>query len=318
MRPARSWRVAAAVLLMALMAAVAAPNITPAVGESRREAPKLKWRSCSGGECAELPVPLDYAQPEGEQIEVALFRVRALDRSRRIGSLLMNPGGPGASGVEFVRQAALALPLRVRQRFDLVGFDPRGTGDTIPVNCRANLDRHFALDLSPDDAEERAVLARRMNRLALDCERHNREILPHISTVDTVRDMDRVRAALGDDKLTFVGFSYGTYMGALYADLFPERVRALVLDGAVDPELDKLDTNLQQAAGFEASLGAFLEWCSARRRCAFHNDGDSAAAYDRLSADIDARPLAVGERRLGPGEFDLGVVSALYSGEFAY
>ncbi len=319
MRPARTWRVAAAVLIMALMAVVDAPNVVPAeAGEGTREAPRLKWRSCSGGECAKLSVPLDYAQPEGQQIKVALFRIRALDRSRRIGSLLLNPGGPGASGVEFVRQAALALPLRLRQRFDLVGFDPRGTGGTIPVNCRANLDRHFALDLSPDDTDERAVLARRMNRLAQDCERHNREILPHISSLDTVQDMDRIRAALGDDKLTFVGFSYGTYLGALYADLFPARVRALVLDGAVDPQLDKLETNLQQAAGFEASLATFLEWCSERRRCAFHNDGDAAAAYDRLSAEIDARPLAVGDRRLGPGEFDLGVVSALYSGEFAY
>jgi pimeloyl-ACP methyl ester carboxylesterase len=264
-------------------------------------------------------VPLDYAHPDdGRTVDVALFRVRATDAARRIGSLLINPGGPGASGVDFVRQAAFALPEPVRRRFDVVGFDPRGAGATAPVKCRRNLDSLFALDFSPDDDSEQAALDRGLERLAGDCERRDGDVLPYVSSESTVRDMDRIRAALGDDRLSYVGFSYGTYLGSLYAERHPDRVRALVLDGAVDPALDKLEVNLQQAVGFESSLDAFFAWCGDHAGDCDIGAGDPGAAYDRLARRIDARPLRVGDRRLGPGELDLAVFSYLYDGELAY
>jgi pimeloyl-ACP methyl ester carboxylesterase len=130
--------------------------------------------------------------------------------------------------------------------------------------------------------------------------------------------MDRIREAVGDEQLTYVGFSYGTYLGALYADFFPDKVRALALDGAVDPELSSLEVNLEQAAGFERSLNAFLDFCASDRECAFYNSGDPGGAYDALVAQIDAQPLEADGRRLGPNEFDLGVAQSLYSGEFGW
>ncbi len=317
MPSARSWRVAAAcvlgVALLAPLPALADTGSTAAGGDGS----PLRWRQCDRGECAELTVPLDYANPDdGRTVDVALFRVRATEPDERIGSLLMNPGGPGASGVDFVRQAAFAIPESIRRRFDLVGFDPRGAGDTVPVKCRRSLDSLFALDFSPDGDAEQAALDRALQKLAGDCERRNGDVLPYISSESTVRDMDRIRTAVGDDGLSYVGFSYGTYLGALYAERYPDRVRALVLDGAVDPALDKLQVNLQQAVGFESSLDAFFAWC-ADDDCAF-GDGNAAAAYDRLVRRIDARPLPVDDRRLGPGELDLAVVSYLYDGELSY
>ena len=317
MPPARSWRVAAACVLgVALLVPVLTPAAAAAgTGDGRSP---LRWRKCDRGECAVLTVPLDYETPDdGRTIDVALFRVRASNPDERIGSLLVNPGGPGASGVDFVRQAAFAVPDAIRRRFDLVGFDPRGSGKTAPVKCRRNLDSLFALDYSPDDEAERADLDRALRKLAADCERRNGDVLPYVSSGSTVQDMDRVRAALGDDRLSYVGFSYGTYLGALYAERFPDRVRALVLDGAIDPTLDKLQVSLQQAVGFESSLDAFFASCARDPDCGF-GDGDPAAAYDRLARRIDRRPLRVGDRRLGPGELDLAVFAYLYDGDFAY
>jgi pimeloyl-ACP methyl ester carboxylesterase len=316
---ARGWRVAAATTLVAVLATAGGAGVGVGAARTGTDAPKIEWRSCDGGECAELAVPLDYENPrDGRTIDVALFRARALDRERRIGSLFVNPGGPGASGVAFARDLVFALPQTLRERFDIVGFDPRGTGRTIPVKCRRNLDSVFALDLTPESVDERATLDEGMAKLARDCEGRNRRTLPYISSQSTVRDMDEIRKALGDEKLNYLGFSYGTYLGALYADSFPDRVRAFVLDGAVDPELGKLELNLQQAQGFEASLDAFFDWCASDRSCELGDGRDPSRAYDRLAAEIDAEPLKVGSRHLGPGEFDLAVVSTLYSGEFAY
>ncbi len=280
---------------------------------------ELEWRDCDGGECAELAVPLDYAEPDGETIDVALIRVPATDRDARIGSLLINPGGPGASGVDFVRQSGFFFPDSIRERFDIVGFDPRGTGETIPVQCERSLDEILGYDYSPDSPEERTSLEAGVAEFTAQCEERNGEVLAHVASQNTVRDMDRIREAVGDEKLTYLGFSYGTYLGALYADFFPDKVRALALDGAVDPALDARGTNLEQAAGFERSLNAFLDDCAANPSCAFYRGGNSHAAYDALAAEIDAEPLeADGGRRLGPGEFVLGVVQPLYGGELLW
>src|SRR5687767_1946063 len=209
----------------------------------------LEWRDCDGGECATLAVPLDYDDPEGETIGVALIRVPATDPDERIGSLLVNPGGPGASGVEFVANIGLFFPDELRERFDIVGFDPRGTGGSVPIECVRSLDEVLGYDYSPDSADERDALENGVEEFTQQCEDAHGELLDHISSQETVRDMDRIREAVGDERLTYLGFSYGTYLGAVYADFFPDKVRALALDGAVDPELTSLEVNLEQAAG---------------------------------------------------------------------
>jgi pimeloyl-ACP methyl ester carboxylesterase len=285
-----------------------------------KPSPRLNWKSCGdGSECARLTVPLDYENPVGKTIGIALLRVRARDSERRIGSLLMNPGGPGAPGVEFVGSIASVLPDEIRDRFDIVGFDPRGTGQSSPVKCGNNLDDIFSLDYSPDTPDERARLGAGLNELAQQCEQRSGDLLPYVSSENTARDMDRIRQAVGDRKLTYVGYSYGTYIGTLYAKLFPKKVRALVLDGAIDPNLSGVEIGLEQAVGFERSLDAFLAQCSRNNRCPFYSAGDSAGAFDRLAAQIDAQPLAADDDRvLGGGEFDLGVAQALYSGRSGY
>jgi pimeloyl-ACP methyl ester carboxylesterase len=261
-------------------------------------------------------VPLDYDHPDnGETTKVALIRVRANDPKRRIGSILMNFGGPGAPGVEAVSEIAGELPAELRARFDIVGFDPRGTGDTLPVKCEDNLDGVFHLDYSPDTPTERGQLDSGLQQLAQSCAQRSGEVLPFVSSESTVRDMDRIRGAVGDKKLTYVGYSYGTYLGTLYAKLFPKKVRALVFDGPVDPNLSRFELVLDQAKGFENGLSGFFDRCSQDRRCAFYNEGDPGGAFDELAAQIDATPIPAGEgRTLGPGEFDYGVLQPLYSG----
>jgi pimeloyl-ACP methyl ester carboxylesterase len=312
-------------LSLALCIAIASLGVVTtapvASAASKESAPKLQWKGCGdGAECAKLTVPLDYNHPEnGRTIKVALLRIRATDRKQRIGSLLMNPGGPGAPGTGFVRDFASVLPDELRRRFDIVGFDPRGSGATAPVKCEDNLDGVFSADYSPDTPAERTDLANRLQQLAQSCEARSGAVLPYVSSESTVRDMDRIRQAVGDMKLTYVGYSYGTYLGTLYAKLFPTKVRGLVLDGAIDPNLSAIEIGAEQAGGFERSLDAFLAQCSVNRRCPFSNGGDAAGAFDRLAAQIDAQPLRTRDRRsLGGGEFDLAVAQALYSGKEGY
>jgi pimeloyl-ACP methyl ester carboxylesterase len=279
----------------------------------------LNWQPCADGECATLQVPLDYSHPKRKSIDVALFRIPATDPSRRIGSLIMNPGGPGEPGTEFLRMAAPAIPAEIRARFDVIGIDPRGTGGTIPVDCHSNLANFVAQDVTPDTPAERTKVDNAFKQFARACGQNNRGVLPFISTENTARDMDRVRQALGDAQLTYVGLSYGTYLGTLYANLFPKNVRAMVLDGAVDPKLNGVQFVRAQAVGFEQSLDSFLSQCSQDPSCPFSNGGDAAGAFDRLAAQVHAQPLvAPNGRTLGPGEFYYAVPQALYSGANGY
>jgi pimeloyl-ACP methyl ester carboxylesterase len=280
----------------------------------------VTWADCGDGfQCGSVPAPRDYDHPRRGTIDVALIRRPASDPAARIGSLLVNPGGPGASGVEFVRGYADVLPDELQARFDIVGFDPRGTGGTLPIDCEVDLDEFFALDTTPDDTAERAAIERTYTAFADACGQRHGDDLALISSQDTVRDMDRVRAALGDQHLTYLGISYGTYLGALYADAYPKRVRAMLLDGAIDPTLDGDAVAIQQAVGFEQALEAFFADCAADTGCAFHSDGDPAAAFDALLADIDTNGVPAADSRvLGPGQADSGVAAALYSGADGY
>lgn len=307
--------------VVALLALAVAAGVVGVGGppEPRRAgaAPTITWRSCTGGECGTLAVPLDPAEPQGRSIRLALFRAEATSTKARKGVLLINPGGPGASGIDATRYLSSVLPRRVRRAFDLVGWDPRGTGASTAIDCGRRLDYLFAPDTAPDDAAERTALERASARFARTCAQRSGALLDHVSSQDTVGDMDRIRIALGERRISFLGYSYGTLLGSLYASRYPTRVRAMVLDGAVDPTVPPEASLIQQAQGFDAGLARFFAWCDGRRTCGF-GDGDSASAYGRLRDRIDASPIRADGRRFGPTQMDLGVGSFLYSGEAGY
>jgi pimeloyl-ACP methyl ester carboxylesterase len=308
-------------LLVAIAALVELPAAAAAGAATRPSASStLHWTSCEGTfQCAPLRVPLDDSQPTGRTISLALVRLPASGPGKRLGSLLVNPGGPGVSGVQFVEEAATTLPAAIRARFDIVGWDPRGVGGSAPVSCTSNLDSYYNLDFAPQTDAQRQALDAGVQALVNECQAKNAAELPYLSSERTAGDMDRIRAALGDPKLTYLGFSYGTYLGSLYADRFPTHIRAMVLDGSVDSALSAAEVQIQQAVGFEQDLDMFLQSCSTDTTCAFYNGGNAGAAYDQLRARLDDRTIpAAGagtRRRLDGTEFDLGVEDLLYDGQ---
>jgi pimeloyl-ACP methyl ester carboxylesterase len=274
----------------------------------------LRWRDCSGGfECARLEVPLDYARPAGQTISIAVVRLPADDPR---GSLLLNPGGPGASGIDYARAADIVVSREVRQRYDIVGFDPRGVGRSAPVSCLsgAELDEFLAIDGSPDTAEEEQALLRDWSALGAGCVERRPRVTAHMGTRDAARDMDILRAALGDRRLNYLGKSYGTYLGATYAELFPRRVGRVVLDGMLDPAATGQEVVAGQAAGFQLAFRAFLADCVQRSSCPLTGDVDAAERQvGRLLAEVDAQPLR-GERGrpVTQALAVLGIAAALY------
>jgi pimeloyl-ACP methyl ester carboxylesterase len=263
-----------------------------------------------------MTVPLDRAHPDAGTVDLAVTRRAAPDPKTRLGSLLVNPGGPGASAIGFLQSSWRDLPDPVRARFDLVAFDPRGVGRSAPVKClsTAQLDAYFALDPSPDTPAELTAVEDGDRRFAAGCSAQSGRVLPHVSTDDAARDMDVLRASLGDPGLTYLGYSYGTSIGAEYLKLFPTKVRAMVLDGAIDPALTWDQVLEGQSKGFDVALQSFLADCQ-RTSCAFRRavQGDLGAAFDALAARVDRSPLTgKGARTVGPGEFTLGVGATLY------
>ena len=308
------------VLLAGVLLAAALLPIAGAESSAAASRPAtLAWSDCGDGlECARLKVPLDDAQRGGPTISLALIRAPARDPEHRIGSLVVNPGGPGGSGVDYLRAAASSFSDVLRDRFDLVSFDPRGVGASAPVECHADLDAYYALDFDPDDQAEREQMEAGAQALVQACERSAGAELPYLTTDRAARDLDRIRKALGDRRLTYLGYSYGTYLGAWYAQQFPKRVRALVLDGPIDPALDATAMQVQQAVGFERSLDLFLAQCASDRSCAFSRDGGAAAAYDALRARLEGAPVPTKDgsgREFSGSLFDIGVTEILYRGK---
>jgi len=285
-------------------------------------AQKLRWRPCDHGfQCARLLVPFDYQRPAWRRFSLPVIRLPASDPHARIGSLVVNPGGPGGSGVQYALGARTQISAAVRARFDVVGFDPRGVGGSIPaIQCLTGpqLDKYFETNDIPVTAAQQATVVSESKLFARGCEQRSGALLPYVGTANAARDMDVLRAALGDAKLTYLGKSYGTFLGTWYAQLFPSHVRALVLDGAVDPSEPALSMNVVQAQGFQVALASFVGNCLRLSSCPLGHGGTVAAATARLQSLLNQavhKPLT-SQVSGQPGVALLllnGIAAALYS-----
>lgn len=267
--------------------------------------------------CGNLAVPLDYQNPDAGTVKLFLVRVRLGSQHDRIGSLLVNPGGPGGSGLDAAVGLSLQLPTDVLSRFDLIGFDPRGVGLSNPIECISDSmkDQIAAADPDARTPAEFAAQVTLSQQVATACSDKYGDKLPQFDTVQTARDMDEIREAVGDERTTYLGFSYGTLLGAVYAQLFPQRARALVLDGAVDPSQDQVASSEGQARGFENAFDQFAAACRAQgTKCPL--GADPRRFVTTLMTKARATPIPSrkpGEQRQATaGNVQLAVISALY------
>ncbi|MDR2453739.1 MAG: alpha/beta hydrolase [Bifidobacteriaceae bacterium] len=287
--------------------------------------PAAGWERCTaatGAECATLEVPLDWDNPEGETIELALARIPATNQAERIGSLLLNPGGPGGSGVDRLGQLASTMGAEVAARYDVVGFDPRGVGKSTAVTCyteTTQLDEFFAASWprTPEGYEQSLAV---VEPFAQACAENSGPVLAHVDTVSSAKDMDAIREFVGDAQLNFLGYSYGTLLGATYADLFPEKVGRMVLDGALDPSVKADLHEVEQAAGFEAALEAYLRDCLSGSLCPFSGTVEQAKAeIHQFLLDVEANPLPTGDadgRELTVPLAIAGIIVAMYEDDY--
>jgi pimeloyl-ACP methyl ester carboxylesterase len=306
----------------------------PAPDLQKFYAQKLAWKGCASFalsdedrasfanpkfDCAYLEVPIDYSQSGGKTAQIAVLRQKATQPAQRIGSLLINPGGPGASGIEAATGVAKELTPQLAARFDLIGFDPRGVGSSKPaLQCftppERDADRlEVLLDNSPAGI---AVQEGKSKDYAAKCEqRSTKELLANVGTRDVVKDMDILRQALGDQKLTYLGYSYGTRIGSSYAEAFPNNVRALILDGALDPDQNLIDRSVAQAEGFQKAFDAYAASCTKQPDCPLGNDPKNAnAAFRKLVNPLETKPITLASgRKLSYNDAMTGVIQALYS-----
>ncbi|MGH3823065.1 MAG: alpha/beta hydrolase [Pseudonocardiaceae bacterium] len=295
----------------------------------------LSWTGCStfaespedkisyadpGLQCAYLNVPLDYANPNGQVIKTGLLRRPASDQGKRIGSLVINPGGPGGSGMSTAAILAQEIATNdLGQRFDFVGFDPRGVGSSEPqVLCRTKetRDAERLMNLNVDSSPE--GVAKTENQIKADVEgcitRTGKDVLANIGTREVVRDLDVMRSALGDEKLTYLGYSYGTRIGVSYAEAFPKNVRALILDGAVDPEQDQISQLIEQGRGFQKAFDAFAAWCTEQPECGLGKDkAQTVSRFQALVRPLIKQPVDLADgRKMSYTDSTIGTVQALY------
>jgi pimeloyl-ACP methyl ester carboxylesterase len=310
----------------------------PAAGSSDATAAPggtADWRSCPDVpqdlvgrtapgmtyDCAKVAVPRDWAKPNsGETYGIQMIRIRSKTQKNRIGSLLVNPGGPGASGIEYsvytsFGQMLGGLPTEITDRFDIIGFDPRGIGESDPIRCisRADQDAAFATRPDPVSLADFDALVALNQRIADGCASKYGAQLPLFSTEQAARDMDALRAAVGDEKLSYLGFSYGTLLGATYAQLYPTKIRAMVLDGAIDPKQSVIEGSETQAKGFERAFTNFTNWCKATPdRCPIAPDARKVVTDAIASAQTNPIQARDG-RTVTSGWVFLAVVSSLYT-----
>lgn len=281
----------------------------------------LTWTECGTGfDCTDVTAPLDWENPGEAEITLSVVRHQATGEAQ--GSLLTNPGGPGASGVELIRDSLdFAVGADLIDNFDVIGFDPRGVGESSAVTCldaQGMDDYLYTIPTAKRGTPEwEAELLENAEEFAQACDANSGGILPHITTVNSARDMDLIRAVLGDTELNYLGYSYGTFLGATYAALYPEKAGRLVLDGAIDPAVSGLDVGATQALGFESALRAYMQNCLDSGECPFNGTVDEAMAdLGALLASVDATPLRGGDgRMLGADALMTAIIAALYSAE---
>lgn len=288
----------------------------------------VQWAPCGAYQCGSVPVPLDYAHPGGATIQIALIRHPAEVPSQRIGSLVIDPGGPGVSGVDDMGNEMSSLTPGLLDDFDIVMFDPRGVQRSDPVTCTppaaapttttaptppTTAPSGPGTDPVPQTVAAQQALIASFRSYADGCQQVSGSILPYVGTVDAAQDLDRIRVALGDATVTYMGQSYGTLLGATYAGMFPTHVRAMVLDSAIDPTLTSNQMVLAQATGFENSLNDFFSWC-ASASCPWHPAGDPTGAVLALINQSRQQPLPAGDgNTVGPGELYDALLDGLYS-----
>ena len=291
---------------------------------------QITWGTCSpepGGDssidlspfqCGTIDVPLDYSKPAGKIVKVAMVKWPAASASGKQGSLLTNPGGPGASGVDFVEGDREKFDGALHAHFDIIGFDPRGLGRSEPIKCLDDKtqDALSEQDLPKDPAARKARIEKDSKDLAAACEKNSGDLLPFIGSKYVAKDMDVMRQVLGDKKLNYLGISYGTYIGAVYAEQFPDKVGRMVLDGAVDPNADQLEAGVQQQIGFEKSLEKFAADCVTNHASECPLSGDGPTAAKQIGAFVDGlrdHPLPTKSgRKLDQNLGETGVIIGMY------
>ncbi|MDP5226678.1 MULTISPECIES: alpha/beta hydrolase [Arthrobacter] len=278
---------------------------------------KVAWASCEhGAECASIKVPVDYSNPQGGSIEIAVIKIAATGKSE--GSLFINPGGPGGSGYDFVNDSAQwILSDELRKNYDLVGFDPRGVKRSAPVTCLTDRERDaqravYYDPFTPDGLAKSIDEQRQTNQA---CEANTGPVLAHADTESAARDMDILRAALRNEKLDYLGYSYGTFLGSTYATLFPDRVGRMVLDGALDSTLTQSQLTIGQAKAFERSLHVFVEWCQRNSGCPLSGNADEGVQrIQKLMNQYATDPPQANDGRVVTvASFVSGLIVPLYS-----
>jgi pimeloyl-ACP methyl ester carboxylesterase len=284
----------------------------------------VAWGPCDSGkdlprgaQCGTLAVPVDYSQPDGAQAKLAVIKFAAT--GAKIGSLVVNPGGPGESGVNTAADMIDALPQRIRERFDFVGFDPRGVGASTPAvrcNSDAQNDAERAdpqVDYSPAGIAHIEGTEKEFAQRCLDA--MGKDFLANVGTVNVAKDLDALRGALGDEKLTYLGYSYGTLIGSAYAEAFPDKVRAMILDGAVDPTVDPIKSNIEQAASFQKAFDDYAADCAKSPNCPLGTDpAKSVTVFHSLVDPLVTTPARTADPRgLGYSDALTGTIDAMYS-----
>ena len=297
---------------------------SPVPGLARFYAQRLTWAACAdddSDECATLDVPVDYARPRGDTITLALLKHPAAVPRDRLGSMVVNPGGPGVPGTSYAARASTFFGPEIVDRFDIVGFDPRGAGGSSPVDCLDDeqLDSYIGADPDPDTPEEVRTFMSDVREFGRGCSALSGGLAAHVSTIEAARDMDVLRAALGESTMVYFGASYGTKLGATYADLFPARVGRLVLDGALDLTLSPRDLSLQQAEGFQTALDAYIANCLESTDSCFLGDSldEGRQRIADFLAQVEQQPLATSDgRTLRIGNAFYGIALPLYRRDY--